>query len=174
MHAVHLGGSHYTQYLGLSAGITAVLLAVQPLLTALVAARWMGEPLYQRAFCPLVDLRSAALIQFVASIAVLAPLAWGFESVEVRWSWPLAGAIVFLVIGASILAVNALHTLMRRGQAARVASLIYLTPVFPVVLEFAFFGITPGAVSSAGILITCAGVGLASWRPAGHAAAAAR
>ena len=25
MHAVHLGGSHYTQYLGMSAGITAVL-----------------------------------------------------------------------------------------------------------------------------------------------------
>ena len=28
MHAVHLGGSHYTQYLGLSAGMTAVLLSV--------------------------------------------------------------------------------------------------------------------------------------------------
>ena len=37
MHAVHLGGSHYTQYLGMSAGITAVLLSVQPLITALVA-----------------------------------------------------------------------------------------------------------------------------------------
>jgi drug/metabolite transporter (DMT)-like permease len=43
MHAVHLGGSHYTQYLGMSAGITALLLSAQPLLTALVAARWMGQ-----------------------------------------------------------------------------------------------------------------------------------
>ena len=107
MHAIHLGGSHYTQYLGVSAGITAVLLTVQPLLTALVASRWMGErlagrqwagigvgfagvvlvvwhkidiremtagsliavivallavtagTLYQRVFCPRVDLRSA-------------------------------------------------------------------------------------------------------------------
>ena len=212
MHAVHLGGSHYTQYLGLSAGITAVLLSVQPLITALIAARWMGESLrarqwtgialglagvalvvwhkidireatagslvavvvalggvtagtlYQRAFCPLVDLRAAALIQFSATIAVLAPLAWFFEDTAVRWSWSLAGAIAFLVIGASILAVNALHTLMRRGQAARVASLIYLTPIFPVVLELAFFGIAPTALSAAGIAITCCGVALAAWR----------
>ena len=87
--------------------------------------------LYQRTFCPAVDLRAAALIQFAANLAVLAPLAWLFEGAPVRWSWSLAAAIVFLVIGASILAVNALHTLMRRGQAARVASLIYLTPFSP-------------------------------------------
>ena len=217
MHAIHLGGSHYTQYLGLSAGITAVLLSVQPLLTALIAARWMREALsprqwaglvlglagvalvvwhkidireatlgsltavtvalagvtagtlYQRAFCPLVDLRSAALIQFVASLAVLAPLAWWFEDIEVRWSWQLAGAIVFLVIGASILAVNALHLLMRRGQAARVASLIYLTPIFSIALEFALFGIVPTALSSAGIAVVCCGVALAVWRPSRQA-----
>src|ERR1043165_2040151 len=48
MHAIHLGGSHYTQYLGMSAGITAVLLSIQPLLTALIAARWMNEPLSAR------------------------------------------------------------------------------------------------------------------------------
>ena len=30
MHAIHLGGSHYTQYLGVSAGITALILSAQP------------------------------------------------------------------------------------------------------------------------------------------------
>ncbi|HWI14017.1 MAG TPA: EamA family transporter, partial [Burkholderiales bacterium] len=38
MHAVHLSGSHYTQYLGMSAGVTALLLSVQPLITAWIAA----------------------------------------------------------------------------------------------------------------------------------------
>lgn len=208
MHAVHLGGSHYAQYLGLSAGITALLLSAQPLLTALIAARWMNEKLsahqwagialglagvalivghkidvreaaaaslvavcvslagvtagtlYQRVFCPLVDLRSASLIQFAAAIAVLAPLAWLVEDTRIRWSWALAGAIVFLVIGASILAVNALHILMRRGQAARVTSLLYLTPVFAVLLEFAVFRIIPSLPSMLGIAVTCAGVAL--------------
>jgi drug/metabolite transporter (DMT)-like permease len=212
MHAIHLGGSHYTQYLGMSAGITAVLLSAQPLLTALIAARWMGEKLeprqwlgiavgllgvalvvwhridmreatlgslvaiaialagvtagtlYQRVYCPLVDLRSAAAVQFAVNLAVLAALAWLFEDEPVRWSWSMAGAIVFLVIGASILGVNALHTLMRRGQAARVASLIYLTPIFAVVLELALFGVVPTGLSAVGIAVTVLGVALVSWR----------
>jgi drug/metabolite transporter (DMT)-like permease len=217
MHAVHLGGSHYTQYLGMSAGITAVLLSAQPLLTALIAVRWMGErlvqrqwlgillglagvalvvwhkidireatlgsliavgvaligvtagTLYQRRFCPLVDLRSAALVQFAANLVVLVPLAWAVEDMQIHWSWPLAGSILFLVIGASILAVNALHTLMRRGQAARVASLIYLTPIFAVVLELAMFGVMPTGLSIVGIAVTCLGVALVSWRPSAAA-----
>jgi len=212
MHAIHLGGSHYTQYLGMSAGITAVLLSIQPLLTAIIAGRWMNErlgarqwlgialglagvtlivwhkvdiheatpgaliavgislagvtagTLYQRTWCPAVDLRSAALLQFVATILVLAPLAWTVEGASVRWSWSLAAAIVFLVIGASLLAVNALHVLMRRGQATRVTSLIYLTPVFAVALELVMFGIAPTAISLAGIVVTCTGVAMVSWQ----------
>ena len=44
-HGGYLGGSHYAQYWGLSAGVTALILALQPLVTALIAARWMGERL---------------------------------------------------------------------------------------------------------------------------------
>ena len=219
MHAVHLGGSHYAQYLGLSAGITAVLLSVQPLLTAIFAGRWMRErlsalqwlgiaiglagvtlivwhkidvreatlgaltavaisvagvtagTLYQRMHCPVVDLRAAALVQFISTFFVLAPLAWFVEGAAVRWSWSLAGVIVFLVIGASILAVNAFHTLMRRGQATRVTSLIYLTPIFAVALELLMFDVLPSVVSMAGIVITCLGVAMVSWtRPVRTAA----
>ena len=214
MHVVHLGGSHYTQYLGMSAGITAVLLAIQPLLTAFIAARWMGEKLtrrqwlgiaigllgvalvvwhkidvreatagsllavafalagvtggtlYQRIYCPLVDLRTAAVLQFAVTLAVFVPLAWAFEDPVVQWSWALAGSIVYLVIGASILGVNALHTLMRRGKAARVASLIYLTPIFAVVPELVIFGVVPSALGVAGIAVTLLGVALVAWRRA--------
>ena len=212
MHAIHLGGSHYTQYLGMSAGITALILSVQPLLTALIAVRWMGErlalrqwagvavglagvalivwhkvdvreatigsliavtvslagvtagTLYQRIFCPLVDLRSATFLQFIITIAALAPLAWWVEGFAVNWAWPMVGSIAFLVIGASILAVSALHTLMRRGQATRVTSLLYLTPIFAVALELAMFGVVPSALSVAGIVVTCCGVALVAWR----------
>jgi drug/metabolite transporter (DMT)-like permease len=212
MHAVHLSGSHYTQYLGVSAGITALILSAQPLITALIAVRWMGETLaarqwagviiglagvalvvwhkvdvheasfaslvavavalagvtagtlYQRTFCPLVDLRSAAAVQFAVTIAALAPLAWAFEDLRIDWSWQLAGSVLFLVIGASLLAVSALHTLMRRGQATRVTSLLYLTPIFAVVLEFPMFGVVPSALSIAGIAVTCLGVALVTIR----------
>ena len=215
MHAATLGGSHYAQYLGMSAGVTALVLALQPLATALIASRWMGTrlgarawsgvalgltgvalvvwhkldiratsvasvlavcislaaitagTLYQRAFCPTVDLYAAALLQFAVSLAVLAPLAWAFEGLRVHWAWPLVAAIAFLVIFASILGVNALHTLMRHGEATRVTSLMYLTPVVAAVLEFALFGVTPTRLGLAGVALTCLGVGLVTWqRPA--------
>ena len=87
---------------------------------------------------------------------------------DTRW-WRFAifamfGAIVFLVIGASILAVSALHTLMRHGEATRVTSLIYLTPVFAVVLERVLFKVVPSPLSVVGIAITCAGVALVAWK----------
>ncbi len=44
-HAGYLGGSHYAQRWGLSAGITALVLALQPLLTAVIMSRWLHERL---------------------------------------------------------------------------------------------------------------------------------
>jgi drug/metabolite transporter (DMT)-like permease len=212
MHAANLGGSHYAQYLGMSAGVTALILAVQPLLTALIAARWMRQrliarqwlgvilglagvalvvwhkidiraigaaslaavgfsllaitagTLYQRVFCARVDLYAAALLQFAISLAVLAPLAWIVEGMQVRWAWQLFAAIAFLVILASILAVNTLHTLMRHGEAARVTSLMYLTPVFAVAMELLIFGVVPTPLSLAGIAVACLGVAMVAWQ----------
>ena len=44
-HAGYLGGSHYAQRWGLSAGVTALVLALQPLLTAVIMSRWLHERL---------------------------------------------------------------------------------------------------------------------------------
>jgi drug/metabolite transporter (DMT)-like permease len=218
MHLVHLGGSHYGQYLGLSAGIVALILCLQPLLTALIAARWMGEQLtsrqwagvalglagialvvwhrfdvramswaslaavciglagitsgslYQKHFCPNVDLRAAAPLQFAVAFAGFLPLSLAFEDSGIRWSWSLAGALAYLVVLASIFAVSAFYTLLRHGAATRVTSLIYLTPVFAVGVEYLLFGVTPTALSVVGIVVTCAGVAMVSWRRAEAAA----
>jgi drug/metabolite transporter (DMT)-like permease len=219
MHGIQLSGSHYAQYLGLSAGVVALILSVQPLVTAMVAKRWMHErlaprqwtgialglagvllvvwhkidvrvmtlgalvaitvslagvtagTLYQRVFCPTVNLYSAAWIQFAASLLLLAPLALAFEGARVQWSWALAGAIAFLVILASIFAVNALHTLMRHGQATKVTSILYLTPIVAVVLEYLLFGVVPSALTFTGIAVTCLGVALVTARAERPAAA---
>lgn len=209
MHAIHLSGSHYAQYLGMSAGVAAIILAAQPLLTAIIAARWLGErptarqwtgvavglagvamvvwhkmniaavglaslaavaiglaaltagTLYQRRFCANADLRSSALIQFVACFFLISPFAYFVEGAVVRWSWPLLVAILFLVVFASILAVNALHTLMRRGEATRVSGMLYLPPIVAVALEWPLFGVVPTMLSLIGIAVTCVGVALA-------------
>jgi drug/metabolite transporter (DMT)-like permease len=211
MHAVQLGGSHYAQYLGMSAGVAALIIACQPLVTAVVASRWLHEQLqarqwagvaiglagvalvvwhkmdirevtpgslagtllglvgvtaatlYQRRFSPRADLKAAAVVQFAASLAVLAPLAAGVEGFKVDWSRELLAAIAFLVIFASILGVSVLNYLMRHGAATRVAGMMYLPPVFAVGLEAAFFGVVPSALALAGFAITCLGVALTVW-----------
>ena len=119
--------------------------------------------LYQRKFCPASDLRSAAFVQFLAADPFV-PLGWFVEGLQVTWSWPLLGSVAFLVICASILAVSALHILMRRGQATRVTGWFYLTPIIAVLLEWLMFGVVPTALSVVGIAVTSAGVALVSWR----------
>ena len=211
MHAVQLGGSHYAQYLGMSAGVAALIISCQPLLTALVASRFLNErlapgqwagvfiglagvalvvwhkvdirevtlgsllgtlialgavtsaTLYQRVFCPKSDLKAAAVVQFAASLAVLVPLALAVEGFRVAWAWEMAAAIAFLVIFASIAAVNVLHWLMRHGEAARVTSMMYLPPVFAVTLELAMFGVLPSPVMVAGMALACTGVAMTVW-----------
>jgi drug/metabolite transporter (DMT)-like permease len=211
MHAVQLGGSHYAQYLGMSAGVAALIIACQPLVTAVVVSNWMNETLtrrqwagvvlglagvalvvwhkmdirevtlgsllgtlfglagvtaatlYQRKFSPKADLKAAAVIQFAATLAVVAPLALAVEGFPVSWAWQMWLAIGLLVIFASILAVSVLNHLMRRGEAARVASVMYLPPVFAVVLEAALFGVVPSGLALAGIALTCAGVAMTVW-----------
>jgi len=212
VHALNLGGSHYAQYLGLSAGTVALILAAQPLVTACIVSLWMHErllprqwlgvalglggvalvvwhkldiqamskaslfavslslvgttlgALYQRAFCARVDLRCASLIQFAASLGVLLPLALVFEGWHVHWNVALVAAAGYLVVGASILALNAFHILMRRGEATRVASLIYLTPIIAVLCEFLLFHVLPTLLSVGGMALACLGVALVAGR----------
>jgi drug/metabolite transporter (DMT)-like permease len=211
MHAVQLGGSHYAQYLGMSAGVAALIIACQPLFTAVIVSGWMNErlrrrqwvgvivglagvalvvwhkidirevtlgalagtlialagvtaaTLYQRKFSPRADLKAASVVQFAASLLILVPLAVAVEGFAVSHSASMWLSIAFLVVFASILAVNALHLLMRQGEATRVASMMYLPPVFAVVLEAAMFGLVPSALALAGIAITCAGVAMTVW-----------
>jgi drug/metabolite transporter (DMT)-like permease len=211
MHAVQLGGSHYAQYLGMSAGVIALIASAQPVFTALIASRflherllprqWLGialglagvalvvwhkvdireasvgsllaslialagvtaATLYQRSFSPKADLKAAAVIQFAASLAVLAPLAAVVEGFDVQWAWPLVGAVAYLVVFASLIGVSVLHILMRHGQAARVSSMLYLPPIFAVGLEYAFFGVLPSGLAFGGIALACAGVAMTVW-----------
>jgi drug/metabolite transporter (DMT)-like permease len=213
MHAVQLGGSHYAQYLGMSAGVSALVISCQPLLTALLASSLLGErvrrgqwlgigvgltgvalvvwhkidvrevgagslagalialaavtaaTLYQKVFSPRADLKAATAVQFAVSLAVLAPLAVAVEGFHVRWAPELFASIAFLVIFASILGVMALYWLLRHGEATRVTSMMYLPPVFAVVLELAMFGVRPTGLMIAGMLLACTGVAMTVWTP---------
>src|SRR6185503_11635785 len=211
MHAVQLGGSHYAQYLGMSAGVAALIISTQPLFTAAIAGKVLGErlrpgqwlgvfvglagvamvvwhkvdvrevtaanlaasliavaavtaaTLYQKAFSPRADLTAATVVQFAATLAAVTPLAFAVEGFKTDYSTEMWVSIAFLVVFASILGVMALWWLLRHGEATRVASMMYLPPVFAVALELAMFGVVPDARMLAGIAVTCAGVAMTVW-----------
>jgi drug/metabolite transporter (DMT)-like permease len=42
--------------------------------------------------------------------------------------------------------------------------MMYLPPVFAVVLELALFGVVPSTLSFVGMAVTCAGVAMTVWK----------
>ena len=69
-HAGYLGGSHYAQRWGLSAGVTALILSLQPLLTALIVSRWLHERLSKLQMLGVaVGLGGVALVVDIESMA---------------------------------------------------------------------------------------------------------
>jgi drug/metabolite transporter (DMT)-like permease len=214
-HGGYLAGSHYAQYWGLSAGVTALILALQPLVTALIAARWLGErltarqvigvvvglagvalvvahkfdlgaitvgslgavawalvcvtagTLYQRHFGHDTDLRTSVAIHFAATAALLLPLGYLVEGFRITWNRQIAATLAYHVLPASMGAYTVFHFLMRRGQATRVTSLLYLTPPVAALCEWLLFGATPTALMLVGMVVACAGVAMVTRRGVG-------
>jgi drug/metabolite transporter (DMT)-like permease len=66
------------------------------------------------------------------------------------------------VLVLSLGAVSLLYLLIRRGAAARVASLFFLVPPCTALMAWPLFGETLGPLALLGMALTAAGVALAS------------
>lgn len=207
IHAGYLSGVWVAVWLGMSAGVSALIVNLQPVLTAawmarggesLRARQWLGlalgfggvamvvahkvdtdalsgaavglcvgallaitaGTLYQRRFAPSFDLRTGTFVQYAASLAAVAPLAWLVEGALPTPSAPLLAALVWSVLALSIGGVFLMFVLIRRGSATRVASLFYLVPPVTALQAWLLFDEPFGALAAAGMAITAIGVAL--------------
>ena len=208
VHAIHLGGVFNAIKFGLPAGIAALVMGLQPILTAVVVGRllservslqqWLGlllgllgialvlenrfysgvlsipgllsvilgllaltaGTLYQKRFCARMDLRSGGAIQYTASALLLWVLAFFTETRQVTWSPEFIFAMAWLVLVLSVGAVGLLYMLIRRGKAARVASMFYLSPPFAVFFAYLLFDEMLGTSALVGMCIVVLGVAL--------------
>jgi drug/metabolite transporter (DMT)-like permease len=114
---------------------------------------------YQKRFCGIFDLRTGAIIQFVAAGAVTLPFAL-MESRAVIWTPVFVAAVAWLALALSIVAISLLAVLVRRGAATSVASLFYLVPPTTALMAFMAFGerLSPAALLGMGLAV--AGVAL--------------
>jgi len=197
---------------GMPAGLTALIVNLQPVLTALTAPWWLGErqsvrgwlglflgfagvamvvahrvsidhlalssilfsvlalvgitagSLWQKRYVPHFDLRTGTCIQYLASFLIFAPFAWFFEGVWPSWHPDLLGTMLWSVFALSIGAIFLMFTLMRRGEATRVASLFYLVPPVTALMAWALFREPFGLMAAFGMVVTAIGVSLVQVR----------
>jgi drug/metabolite transporter (DMT)-like permease len=195
---------------GVSQGLAALVAGMQPLITAMLVGRWLGEritpiqwvgfllgfgglaavmseritlgtgtalgfgvialtpflitagSLYQKKFCADMDLRAGMIIQHSVAATACFGMALLLETREIIWGWELSFTLAWLVFFLSIAATNLYYFMLRRGEAARVSGLFYLTPPTAVVLGYLTYGETFGATAIAGFVIAGAGVALIS------------
>jgi drug/metabolite transporter (DMT)-like permease len=210
LQAGYLGGVWAAIKLGMPAGLTALVVGMQPILTAACAPligervrprQWLGfllglagvglvvytrielsglsataialcvfalcsitaGTMYQKRFCPRFDLRTGTVIQFAASIAVLAPLAIWLEDLDlafsaVSWTRDFLLAWLWSVFALSIGAIFLLFKLISRSQATEVTSLLYLTPPTTAVMAWLLFGEALSVLGLAGMAVAVTGV----------------
>lgn len=220
VHGVYLGAVFTAIGLGMPAGITALIVGLQPLITAGLARLWLGEriqrrqwlgillglvgitlvmseqldlgspgglftgfgwaavlsafsallgisvgTLYQKRHCTGMPLVTGTFIQYLGASLMLGVAALLFETREIQWNPVFVLALLWLIFGLSIAAILLLMTMIRRGEASRVASLFYLVPPVTAIEAWILFGERLGIVALIGIALAVAGVALAVGQP---------
>ncbi len=158
------------QWLGFALGLAGVVLVLGPGANASGASAaslaFAGVALvsitagtvYQKRFAAGMDLRTGSLVQFAAAAALLVPLAFATETMQVAWTGEFVFALLWLSVVLSLGAITLLNVLILRGAASSVASLFYLTPGTTALIAWAVFGDTLAASGIAGLVLAAVGV----------------
>ncbi len=114
--------------------------------------------IYQKKYCPTFDLRIGSFIQFATSGLISGVFAMLFESRHIIWSNEMIGSLVWSIFCISIGAMSLLFILIRRGNATKVSSLMYLTPPTTAILAWVFFREPLTPIIILGTVVTSLGV----------------
>ena len=116
--------------------------------------------LYQKRRCAHIDLVTGTTVQLAFAGAAAFAVAWWIGDRPVEWTVRIFATLGWSVLVLSIGATLVLYVLLRRGDAARVASLLYLVPPVTAVMAWIGFGETLPPLTIAGMILTAAGVAL--------------
>ncbi|MBO3761212.1 DMT family transporter [Ciceribacter sp. L1K22] len=182
--APYLIGERLTliQKLGLGLGFVGISLAVLPKVFAVdasaipafaIAVNVIGMAfvsygtIYQKRYLKEGDIRAVATLQYVGAFAVTLPMAFLFEDMHIGWSFGLVATLGWAVIGISMGAILLLLYLIRRGDVAKAASLIYLVPPLAALEAALIFGEELTLPMMIGTAIAVTGVYLTNRKAAG-------
>ena len=117
--------------------------------------------LYQKKYCGPFDIRTGVALQTVLSCIVMIAIAASFETMQIDWTADFVFAVLWSAIGLSVIASCLYYWLIQRGAAARVTSLIYLSPPTTALMGWAMFGEIMSWIALGGMAVAMAGVAMA-------------
>lgn len=120
--------------------------------------------LYQKRFCADMDLRTGMIIQHTVAAVSCFAMASFTETMVIQWTFEFVFVIAWLVLLLSVVSTNLYFVMLRRGEAARVSSLFYLTPPSGALLGYLTYGETFGWTAIAGFVVAVCGVALVTRR----------
>lgn len=157
-------------WLGLGIGFCGVLLAVMaegslgpsPLGAVLLALGALGgisgATLFEKAQGCKTDPIAGGLVQYAVGFTLLAPVAMATESLTVDWQPGLIVALVWLVLGNSLISISLYVAMLARGNATRISALMYLVPPLAMVTAWALLGEPVRVLALAGLALSALGV----------------
>jgi drug/metabolite transporter (DMT)-like permease len=207
---LYFGLAYIAMKLGVSAGLQALIVSLQPILVGILApglvhervgvVHWLGlglgvlgaalvimtrsavdatsavgilcsfgalfgmtaGTLYEKRFGVAQHPVTSNLIQYAVGFAAVLPLAWALEDMQVSWTGEMIGALLYLVIGNSLVSVTLLLAMIRRGKAAQVSALFFLIPPIAAVIAWLLIGEAMPALAWLGMALAAAGVAVAN------------
>jgi len=116
--------------------------------------------LVQKRFCPVFNLWTGGAVQYLAAAAFTIAAVLVTETPSVNPTVSFVLVMAYLVIGNSVIAVSLMNLMIRKGEAARVTSLLYLVPGGAAALAWLILGETFSPLALAGLAIAAFGVWL--------------
>lgn len=147
-----IGGDHLMHE---DASVLGVILCVASLFGISIGT------LYQKRYCSQTDLICGTSVQYLAAAVLLSVPMFVLETREINWTAEVLGALIWLVVALSVIAVLLLMLMIKHGEANRVASLFYLVPGLTSLETWILFDETLSIAGVCGILLCMFGVYLA-------------
>lgn len=108
---------------------------------------------------------TANTIQYAVGFAATAPLAIAFEPMRLEWTPGMVGALVYLIVGNSLISITLLLAMIRRGEASRVSALFFLVPPTAAVFAWQMLDEPLPPLAWPGMALTAAGIYLVMRKP---------
>lgn len=96
--------------------------------------------------------------------ALFAAGEWGFTDAAIVWSWPVAGALLFIALGPALLAYRCWGAGIGRAGPAVAGFFSNLTPLFAALLSLVFLGEAPRLYHGLAFLLIVGGIVVSSRR----------